>query len=153
MMAIVWTKKLMIGIDVIDNQHRQLVDYINELEGVARDDRASVLAILHKLIDYTISHFAFEESLQNEAGYIFAAPHKGMHDKFIHEINWYRDRHYAGELIADKLHQMLCTWMVRHIQCDDRDYVADVKDNMVKILKNRNEAGWFGRTLKSFFDS
>jgi len=45
-------------------------------EVLALSDKESVRRVLDDLIDYTMSHFAFEESLQEEAGYKYAKPHK-----------------------------------------------------------------------------
>lgn len=150
-MKIEWTKDLHIGIDEIDAQHKKLVDYINELDSVDEHNNAAVSHVLDEVIEYTVSHFTFEESLQSEAGYIFAVPHKQVHDKFIKHIKEYQKRHNAGEVVAKELHKMLCTWLVRHIQRDDRDYVSEVKENMQKILKDKNEEGWFSRALRKFF--
>lgn len=75
-MAILWTDDLNTGIDVIDRQHRRIVDYINDLElAKAKQDREAVGKVLDELVDYTLSHFAFEESLQEEAGYKYCKPH------------------------------------------------------------------------------
>jgi hemerythrin len=122
-MTIVWTDDLNIGIDVIDNQHRQLVDYINALEGVDEHDLSAVSSVLDNLIDYTISHFSYEENLQKEAGYMFALPHKQIHEEFIKQVSLYKYRHNKGELISSELYKMLCIWLKHHIQHDDRDYV------------------------------
>ena len=68
-MTIVWTKDLNTGIDVIDEQHKSIADYINNLErAIKQQDRTAVGQVLDELVDYTLSHFAFEESLQEEAG-------------------------------------------------------------------------------------
>ena len=97
-MTIVWTSDLDTGIDVIDAQHRQLVDYINQLEGAATaGDRESIAAVFDELVEYTMSHFAFEEQLQVDAGYVFANAHKSIHDVFIKRLDKYRARFEADE--------------------------------------------------------
>ena len=64
-MAIKWTNDLNTEIDVIDKQHRRIVDYINDLESAhGKQDRELVRQVLDDLVDYTMSHFAFEENLQ-----------------------------------------------------------------------------------------
>ena len=58
-----WSSKMNIGIDVIDKQHRQIVDYINRLgEAIKASNKSEILQILDDVIDYTQSHFAFEEA-------------------------------------------------------------------------------------------
>ena len=65
-----WVPEYNTGIDVIDDQHKRILDYINEIVEISDGtDRARVKQILDNIIDYTQSHFTFEESLQEEAGY------------------------------------------------------------------------------------
>ncbi|XID75445.1 bacteriohemerythrin [Alkanindiges sp. WGS2144] len=147
-MAIMWSPDLNTGIDVIDRQHQRIVDYINQLEQVkGQDDRNIIKQVLDDLVDYTQSHFAFEESLQEEAGYKYAKPHQKVHQLFIRRINEYQERFALGQDIADELHQVLVTWLINHIRRDDADYVGSVRQNMIGIIqeqekKNKN---WFMR--------
>lgn len=151
-MAIVWTNDLNTGIDVIDEQHKSIADYINKLErAIQQHDRTTVGRVLDELVDYTLSHFAFEESLQAEAGYKFSKPHKAVHDMLAKRVASYQQRHNAGEDIADQLHAMLCTWLVHHIKRDDMAYVSEVKASIMNIVKDKNEGGWISRSLLRFF--
>ena len=151
-MAIVWTNDLNTGIDVIDEQHKSIADYINKLErAIQLQDRNTVGRVLDELVDYTLSHFAFEESLQEEAGYKFSKPHKAVHDVLAKRVASYQQRHNAGEDIAGQLHVMLCTWLVHHIKRDDMAYVSEVKASIMNIVKDRNEGGWISRSLHRFF--
>jgi hemerythrin len=151
-MAIAWTSDLNTGIDVIDNQHQRIVDYINQMEdAIARQDRQAVGRLLDELVDYTLSHFAFEESLQEEAGYKFFKPHKAIHDTFAKRVARYQERHAAGEDVARQIYEMLCTWLVHHIKRDDMAYVAEVKSGMNQLVEDKKEGSWIGRTLARFF--
>ena len=86
-MPIIWESKLDTGIDVIDHQHRRIVDYINDLEiAKAMGDKKKVTDVIEQLIDYTQSHFGFEESMMEEAGYKFLKPHKKVHELFIKRV-------------------------------------------------------------------
>jgi len=151
-LAILWTDDLNTGIDVIDKQHRRIVDYINDLElAKAKQDREAVGKVLDELVDYTLSHFAFEESLQEEAGYKYCKPHKKVHDLFVRRVNDYLERFRLGDDIVDEIHHMLTSWLINHIRRDDADYVAAVRANMIGIIsekeKNKDE-GWFRRFFK-----
>lgn len=151
-MAILWTHDLNTGIDVIDNQHRRIVDYINHLgDAVMRRNRATVGAVLIELVDYTISHFAFEESLQEEAGYLYAKPHKAVHEVFVKRVAKFQEKHEAGEDVALQLHSMLSTWLIHHIKRDDMAYVTEVKASIHQIVENKNEGNWLSRSLRRFF--
>ena len=87
-MIMKWVPEYNTGIDVIDDQHRRILDYINEIDAIdVNTDRERVKQILENIIDYTQSHFTFEESLQEEAGYKYRVPHKRVHDLFIKKLN------------------------------------------------------------------
>ncbi|MFO1367332.1 MAG: bacteriohemerythrin, partial [Acinetobacter sp.] len=104
--------------------------------------------ILDNIIDYTQSHFTFEESLQEEANYKYRIPHKRVHDLFIKKIESYRERFELGHDIDKELHEVLSKWLINHIRHDDADYVGAVKENMIGIIReNEKKKGknWFSR--------
>ncbi len=147
-MAVMWTPDLNTGIDVIDRQHQRILDYINQLEETKQhNDRVVIKQILEDLVDYTQSHFAFEESLQEEAGYKYAKPHQKVHQLFIRRINEYQERFALGQNITEELHQVLVSWLINHIRRDDADYVGAVKQNMIGIIKEQEKknVNWFKR--------
>jgi hemerythrin len=151
-MTIVWTAELDTGIDVIDGQHRKIVDYINDLENANREhDRRVIGHVLGELVAYTVSHFAFEERLQEESGYKLAKPHKAIHEIFIRRVAKYQKRYNGGEDIAEQLHGMLKTWLVHHIMRDDSAYVSAVKANIKSLVEDKTATGWLHRTLGSLF--
>ena len=148
-MKMKWVPEYNTGIDVIDDQHRRILDYINEIVEISdASDRARVKQILDNIIDYTQSHFTFEESLQEEAGYKYRVPHKRVHDLFIKKIESYRHRFELGQSIESELHEVLSKWLINHIQHDDAYYVGAVKENMMGIIKENEKKkgkGWFAR--------
>lgn len=151
-MAIEWTNDLNTGIDVIDSQHKRIVDYINKLgDAIKQQDRLSVGRVLDELVDYTMSHFAFEENLQEEAGYQLAKPHKAVHGIFVKRVATYQQRHKAGEDVAEQLLGMLGTWLVHHIKRDDMAYVSALRANINSIVQDKKEGGWISRSLGRFF--
>jgi hemerythrin len=144
-----WLPEYNTGIEVIDDQHKRILSYINEINTIAvGTNRARVKEILDNIIDYTQSHFTFEESLQEEAGYKYRVPHKRVHDLFIKKIESYRDRFEMGHTIEAELHEVLSKWLINHIQHDDADYVGSVKQNMMGIIKEKEAKkgkNWFAR--------
>ena len=101
MPRMVWQDDLNTGIKVIDNQHRRIVEMINHLhDAMAHRDRQEIGDILDELVDYTLSHFTFEESLMEDAGYEFTRAHKRVHEVFVKRVSDYRLRFRAGEDMA-----------------------------------------------------
>ncbi|PKO36855.1 MAG: hypothetical protein CVU33_16175 [Betaproteobacteria bacterium HGW-Betaproteobacteria-6] len=130
-MPIIWDTKLETGIEVIDAQHQRIVEYINDLEiAKMKLDKKMVNDIIEQLIDYTQSHFGFEEEMLEEAGYKFLKPHKKVHELFIRRVTDFTMRAAKGEDVVDELHSMLSKWLVNHIANEDRDYADAVKHMM-----------------------
>src|SRR5690554_4565099 len=83
-----WKVEYNLGIDVIDSQHQQIVNYINELSyAINRGDNDEVYEVLEKLKDYCLDHFDFEEQLMQQAGYILLEAHQGVHRRFKERVD------------------------------------------------------------------
>lgn len=151
MAHIKWTDDLNTNIQVIDSQHHRIVEYINNLDDIsASDDRAKVEQVLNELVDYTLSHFAFEESLMEDAHYSFINGHKRVHLLFVKRVGDFQQRFKMGEDITGELLTVLKSWLINHIKSDDNDYVAIVKSNMENVNVSKDE-GWLSRSVKKFF--
>jgi hemerythrin len=129
MAKFVWTSQFDIGIDVIDQQHRRIVDYINHLDDAHSSgySKKEIGDLVTALVDYTISHFGFEESLQEEAGYPFVKAHKRVHELFTRRVAEFQNRLSNNENIADELNKLLVIWLASHIKGDDSDYAEYVR--------------------------
>ena len=149
MALLVWQAELDTGIDVIDQQHQRIVALINQLaEATGRDDQA---AVLEELVDYTLSHFAFEEELLEESGYTFGPAHKRVHDMFVRRVGEYRMRFEAGEDITTELKGMLARWLFNHIRSDDKSYSKHVRHYLETYKGGAGRTsrdGWFKRKVK-----
>lgn len=148
-----WNDDLSTGIAVIDDQHRQIVRMINELDDAQRDGSTTkVRAVINGQVDYTVSHFAFEEAMLEEAGYVFTKAHIRVHQVFIKRVETYRERFSQGEDIADELNGLLGRWLFSHIRNDDRNYVAAVSENLRRLSADASEKGWLRRASRRFFN-
>ncbi|HZW25578.1 MAG TPA: bacteriohemerythrin [Gallionella sp.] len=147
----IWTEQLNIGIEVIDQQHRRIVEYINQLDdarsnGYSRDEIGN---LINELVDYTISHFGFEESLQEEANYPFIKAHKKVHDLFAQRVSDFQARFNQGEDVTKALNSLLVTWLFNHIKRDDADYVQTVKQHLQgRTDTEEKKKGLFSRLFK-----
>ena len=139
MEIIQWSPTLETGIDVIDQQHKRIVDYINALRiAQVKGDRGAVAKTIDDVIDYTQSHFGFEEALLEDAGYPLLNAHKRVHELFIRRVAVLHQRFKSGEDIAQDLHNVLARWLITHIQTEDRHYVGAVKEKMVGVVADQN---------------
>lgn len=152
MAYLVWQEDLDTGIQVIDSQHKRIVEMINQLhDAQAQHDRVLLGNVIEELVDYTISHFAFEETLLEDSGYQFTRAHKKVHELFIKRVSDYRMRFEAGEDVAEELKGLLGRWLFNHIRNDDANYVASVKAGMQDLTRDQSHGGWLSRSMKRFF--
>ncbi|MDR0666316.1 MAG: bacteriohemerythrin [Campylobacteraceae bacterium] len=146
-----WNSSYELGINVIDNQHKKLVQYINELQAaLTTQNREQIYMVLMGMTNYTISHFAFEEQLMEEAGYPMTKPHKKIHESFVATIQKYKSSFEEGRNITGQFMAELQIWLTHHIAQDDNDYKQCVEkmleDKSLKRLENRVESkkkSWF----------
>jgi hemerythrin len=136
-----WMREYELGIPVIDEQHKRIVDFINELEKAhGLGNIGYIDYVLEGLVDYTLTHFQFEEELQTKAGYQYVKAHKRIHAIFIKRIASFRERFKGGEDVTAELLFMLKTWLASHIKGDDKDY-----GNLVRGITLR--ADWVDASL------
>ena len=151
MSYIQWSNDLATGIGVIDSQHKRIIHYINQLEDArALNEPQLVGEVLINLTDYTLSHFAFEESLMEDAGYVAAAVHAKTHDSFRDRIHAYNQRFKAGEDVSEELSKLLNVWLIEHIASDDSSYTPCVLKNIPGI-NSEEKKGWLAGKLHTFF--
>ncbi len=144
-----WTRELEFGIPVIDEQHKRIVQFINELDDACRTNNAAETKhVMEGLLDYTITHFEFEESLQEKAGYPFLKAHRRIHEIFMKKVADIRERSAKGENVGPELLILLKGWLASHIKSEDRDYVESVK--ALTESKDKEVSGWLGSALKKF---
>ena len=80
------------GIELIDNEHRQLFDYANQIYDLLHaefvpDKYDNIVDILGKLRDYTKKHFADEEAYMESIQYKKIFTQKVQHQAFIDELD------------------------------------------------------------------
>ncbi len=153
MPALTWTDDLSVGIEVIDGQHKRIVDYINQLhEAHVTGEKELLNRVLEELIDYTQSHFGFEETVMEEAGYAFLKAHRRVHELFIRKIGQFHDRHRSGEDVTVELSNILVSWLVNHIKREDRDYAGVVQKHLgAGASEPPRQGGWLSGALRRFF--
>jgi len=149
-------KEFLTGIEAVDNQHQRLVDMVTQLDDVRKTSYQSmeqkqkvVGDVVAEMVDYTISHFAFEESLMEDAQYKYFNAHKRIHELLIKRAGEYKERWLAGEDIVDELYEVLNRWLFNHIRNDDRAFAPAVIKNMEAL--DKSNSGWLGQLLQRFF--
>ncbi|MGN1166566.1 MAG: bacteriohemerythrin [Lachnospiraceae bacterium] len=127
-----FSENLITGNELIDSQHKELIDRINKLLDSCEDSNAKLVAVktLDYLADYTDFHFNAEEQLQREIDYPGFAKHKEQHDNFkktITELDeMLQEEEGPSDAFVEKVEKNVIQWFYTHIEGFDRS-VAEYK--------------------------
>lgn len=125
-----WKPQYSVGHAEIDQQHRKLVDMINDLHdsmklGGKPEDLKRILA---DLVNYTRYHFSHEEKLMERAGYADLADHKRVHRAMMEQVERLRREVESSRTgFSIKLMGFLKNWLTDHILGTDQKYAQAVK--------------------------
>jgi hemerythrin len=125
MALIVWSDSMSVGVGRIDKEHRGLIDLINLLHGemLAGKSKEAMGNILDRLIAYTKTHFAYEETLFRTHNYPQAAAHKQEHDTLTQQVVALQADFKAGKaVIGAPVLAFLKDWLTNHILKQDMAY-------------------------------
>ncbi len=130
-----WNNTLSIGIESIDDQHKNLINVINDFYADLKKESTEerLLSIIEKLKDYTVYHFQTEEDLFKEYNFDGYDEHKKEHDDFITTVEDYYERYKNGKLIISlEVTNFIKLWIFKHIMGTDKKYSKFMIDKGVK---------------------
>lgn len=118
------TSDLRTGNDLIDSEHKELFDAINNLLDACSSGqgRNALEKSIQFLYDYTSRHFSDEEDLQKRYGYPDYANHKRYHETYKEVIrNLGREFTEKGPTIemVGKVNSAIAGWLTNHIKKED----------------------------------
>lgn len=132
-MYIEWDEKFITGVEMVDNQHRGLIQILNELYKAIGEGRgeAALQGIFGELKRYADHHFDTEERLLKKHGVAphHKAEHVIRHEAYRQRVEDFRTRHEGGErLIPIQVLAYVCDWWLEHILTCDRVFVSLAQD-------------------------
>ncbi|MGE4290749.1 MAG: bacteriohemerythrin [Desulfovibrio sp.] len=134
MQRIEWNLELEVGIGLLDAQHMNMVNLINQLGDAIEEGRGGPVAseVLDQLKLYTSYHFTSEERLLRIHNYPALEEHKREHAEFTDEVEDFSlDLRTGVPGVDAALHDYLCQWFVVHVQSSDQRYA--------KFLRGKGE--------------
>jgi hemerythrin len=129
------------GIRLIDDQHKGLLDFVNELfnhsTGNEIAERAYFKKVIGQAVDYVKVHFATEEHYMLATKFPGYEEHKKVHDDFVLTIiKTVKDFESGKRLVLVNFSRFLKDWVLSHVA------VMDVKySEYFKKIASRKEDG------------
>lgn len=120
-----WNSEFDVGVELINDQHKKLIQLINDLsEAMSAGKSSEVLgSVLKEIIKYGIYHFDTEEELFDKYDYEDVINHKKEHSSFKETASQlmkdYEDGNYRVSL---ETLQFLKGWITKHIKTTDMKY-------------------------------
>lgn len=129
-MSIAWTPALSVGIEEIDNQHRELLQQVSVFfrqlgRGRGPEEIPALFAFLES---YVQTHFSLEEKYMTKfyadgRGYEEEKAHKAEHRAFVRDFRAFKEEILANgpsPLLAAEFQKWIVNWLVGHIGKTDR---------------------------------
>jgi hemerythrin len=117
-----WDDSFELGIKELDEHHKHLVDLMNETFLIRSHgpNSTALRAILDKLVDYSLYHFAAEEDWMRRQKYPDLCLHREEHKSLARTILGHRDNFFAEERgVASVLLVFLKDKLMNHILYED----------------------------------
>ncbi|MDQ7002417.1 MAG: hemerythrin family protein [Ghiorsea sp.] len=131
-MGFQWDDKYSTGNDEIDNQHKQIFAYLDELEEHIEKGASQLWVenFMSALGLYTRSHFCYEEICMRQSKCAIAAKNKDQHAKLLaafHKAEKKLEREGISDALLQQLKDFLTSWLVNHIMKIDIHLKACIK--------------------------
>ncbi len=134
---IIWTDEFSVGIDFMDEQHKQLVGIINRLIRAksANVNSEEISDILTELTNYVRYHFTEEEAMLERYGFPDLEKHRKDHVALAEQLySLVFKTMNSDECVPADLLRLLLEWLKGHILHDDMAYGKFLADKNISAV-------------------
>lgn len=129
-----WSSDLKLGIPVIDRQHHQLVNKLEELLTVIHQgkDYKQIRGLAAFLQRYTLEHFQTEEGYMRKFKYPQVAEHTLTHNAFqdsVVKVKEFVQTHPTSQEAIQIVESTMLRWYVEHITSMDQEFARFLREN------------------------
>jgi len=124
---ITWSSSLSCGIKLIDDQHKGLVELVNDMfnhvTGNVAEEKGYFNKVIQEAVKYVKVHFATEEKIMLATKFVGYPEHKKAHDNFVLAVVANIKDYEAGKrLTLSSFTRFLKEWILSHIAVMDKQY-------------------------------
>jgi len=122
-----WTDKLACGVKLIDDQHKGLVNLINEMfdhvSGNFTQEKDYFNRVIQEAVKYIKVHFADEERIMIATKFAGYPEHKKEHELFIKTtLENIKDYEAGKRFTLSSFTRFLKDWVLSHVALVDKKY-------------------------------
>jgi len=122
-----WSDSYSMGIKVIDDQHKELINIVNDIfshaTGREWEEHEYFKDIIKQAVDYIKNHFATEEKIMISTKYNGYEAHKKIHEEFILKVvQTAKDYETGKRLTLTNFGYFLKDWVLSHVAVMDKKY-------------------------------
>jgi len=124
-MAIRWKTSLSVGIESLDEQHKELLrraaGFLDGLTGRSRQDVGTLLSYLRT---YAVGHFGEEEEAMRTSSYPGYERHKAQHDRFLRDLltlSKEQEKRGGSGVDPERVGAWLSDWITEHVSRTDME--------------------------------
>jgi hemerythrin len=138
---VAWSDIYITGIELIDEQHKELVNLTNHLYRACLDGDGRLVfkEVMHRLVNYVKFHFGAEIKLLEKINFPDYHDHKKQHEDLVKDIldaisNY--DDSDSKKFMPNVFVRTLKDWIFTHIAVSDKIYSTYVTEQKKKGLLN-----------------
>ena len=130
---VTWSSTYSVGIKVIDDQHKELLNLVNDMYNHVNNDdeeaeRTYFLSVIRHIVDYIKIHFATEEKIMKGTKFQGYAGHKRVHDTFILNVVDIIKKYDEGKRVSlIYFTNFIKDWILTHMAIMDKQYFEYLK--------------------------
>lgn len=122
-----WSSTFACGVRVIDDQHKGLVNLVNELfnhiTGNEKEELEYFNKVINEAVKYVKVHFETEEKIMRATSFSGYAEHKRAHESFILNVVYNVKEYQETKRISlGTFTKFLKEWILSHVAVMDKQY-------------------------------
>jgi len=130
MAFLVWSSTYEFGIEEIDSQHKRWLEILNNFYDHLSEGqlKSKLISLLDEAIEYTLFHFASEETFMATMGYPHIDDQKKMHQNIASLLTDFKKDALNDKIIVSTIvTKELKKWFNEHILIEDMKYAEFFK--------------------------
>lgn len=127
-----WKDEYAFGIEIIDSQHKELVQLLDKTYNsfYKFDSQQELARLLNEIKEFALIHFATEEKYFDLFSFEGSQEHKQKHSDLKEKVGSFITRFETeGTKITIELVDFLEDWIVDHMEVMDKKYVKNFKEH------------------------